>query len=201
MGFEAWVEAQGFDPNALSEQQSQSLRALWTQGSTTTDDDRTDPGPAPATRGTTAETVSVSASGMHTTPQPPLSPVDQLRAQWAAERRRIAKISEICGGTHPDIEAQAVEQGWDATQTELAVLRASRPKAPPLHGAPAVASARVLEAAVWLSAKIPEQECLQEFGEQTLDAADPLRQIGLKELVAECARLEGHDVRLRVVRE
>ncbi|MCA9111848.1 MAG: hypothetical protein KDA52_17985, partial [Planctomycetaceae bacterium] len=39
-----------------------------------------------------------------------------------------------------------------------------------------------------------EPECLQEFGEQTLDAADPLRQIGLKELVAECARLEGHEV-------
>ncbi len=189
MEFEAWVEAQGFDPNALTDQQSQSLRAMWTEYTNVTDDDAASD---PTSRETDSASVTVTAT--NTSPQPPLSPVDQLRAQWAAERRRIAQIATICGGTHPDIEAQAVEEGWDATQTELAVLRASRPKAPPLHGAPAVASARVLEAAVWLSAKIPEQECLQEFGEQTLDAADPLRQIGLKELVAECARLEGHDV-------
>lgn len=189
MEFEAWVEAQGFDPNALTDQQSQSLRAMWTEDTNVTDDDAASD---PTSR--TTDSASVTATVTNTSPRPPLSPVDQLRAQWAAERRRIAQIATICGGAHPDIEAQAVEEGWDATQTELAVLRASRPKAPPLHAAPAVASARVLEAAVWLSAKISEQECLQEFGEQTLDAADPLRQIGLKELVAECARLEGHDV-------
>lgn len=192
MEFEAWVEAQGFDPNALTDRQSQSLRALWAENSNAADDDVAEPASDPTSRGTGS--VSVTATGTSTSPQPPLSPRDQLRAQWATERRRIAKITEICGGSHPDIEVQAVEEGWDATQTELAVLRASRPKAPPLHAAPVVASARVLEAAVWLSAKIPEQECLQEFGEQTLDAADPLRQIGLKELVAECARLEGHDI-------
>ena len=142
MEFEAWVEAQGFDPNALTDQQSQSLRAMWTENSNVTDDDAADPS------STGTQSASVAATGTSTSPQPPLSPVDQLRAQWAAERRRIAQIATICGGAHPDIEAQAVEEGWDATQTELAVLRASRPKAPPLHAAPAVASARVLEAAV-----------------------------------------------------
>ena len=194
MEFEAWVEAQGFDPNALSEQQSQSLRAMWTANLSAADDDAAESASDPTSRGATTNSSPLTTTGTNTSPQPPLNPVDQLRAQWAAERRRIAQIATICGGAHPDIEAQAVEEGWDATQTELAVLRAARPKAPPLHAAPAVASARVLEAAVWLSARVPERECLQEFGEQTLDAADPLRQIGLKELVAECARLEGHDI-------
>ncbi len=31
---------------------------------------------------------------------------------------------------HPDIEADAIEQGWSITKTELAVLRSERPKAP-----------------------------------------------------------------------
>ncbi|MDA9859335.1 Mu-like prophage major head subunit gpT family protein [Rubripirellula sp.] len=35
---------------------------------------------------------------------------------------------------------------------------------------------------------------LAGYGEKTLNAADPLRHIGLRELVAECARMEGIDV-------
>ena len=194
MEFEAWVEAQGFDPNALTDQQSQSLRAMF-EGRLKTEGGRLEDVTSTASADVTATQIGAADAGLQSSVSGLQTvALGDLRAQWAAERRRIAKISEICGGTHPDIEAQAVEQGWDATQTELAVLRASRPKAPPIHGTPPVASARVLEAAVWLSAKISEQECLREFGEQTLDAADSLRQIGLKELVAECARLEGHDI-------
>ena len=39
MEFEAWIEAQGFDPNALTDQQSQSLRAMWTENSDAADGD------------------------------------------------------------------------------------------------------------------------------------------------------------------
>ena len=41
---------------------------------------------------------------------------------------------------------------------------------------------------------IDEKELLARYGERTLEAADPIRHIGLRELVAECARLEGIDV-------
>lgn len=196
MEFEAWVEAQGFDPNALTEQQSQSLRAMWSQSSTQADNESNDNATSPASNGTNADEAQVNATAAPATvtAQLPQNPAGHLRAQWLAEHRRIMKITEICAGEFPEIQTQAVEEGWDATQTELAVLRASRPKAPPIHASRGVASARVLEAAVWLSAKIPEQECLRKFGEQTLDAADPIRAIKLRELVAECARLEGHDV-------
>lgn len=195
MEFEVWVQAKGFDPNGLSEPQSASLRAWWTQESATPESDESPESlTEPPVTASSANSAPAGPASTNPTPQPPLSPVDQLRAQWAAERRRISRITEICGGQHPDIEAQAVEEGWDATQTELAVLRAARPKTPPIHGTPPVASARILEAAVWMSAKIAEQDCLKKFGEQTLEAAHPLRQIGFRELVAECARLEGHDV-------
>lgn len=201
MEFEQWVQEKGFDPNGLDDKQSASMRAMYDSEVTTENRDTGDP-PLMGSNATTPAPVEASQIGHSTldagyqnpTPQPPSSFADELRAQWAAERRRIARIAEICAGKHAEIEAKAVEEGWDVTRTELEVLRVSRPSAPPIHSAPPVASARVLEAAVWMSAKVPEQDCLSEFGERTLEAAHPLRQIGLRELVAECARLEGHDV-------
>jgi len=54
----------------------------------------------------------------------------------AAETRRVEAIRKLCGGKHPDIEAQAIEEGWDETKVELHILRASR------RGTPARRSSR-----------------------------------------------------------
>src|SRR5690606_29749169 len=102
---------------------------------------------------------------------------------------------EICGGEFPAIEAQAIEEGWDETKTELAVLRAARPKAPAVGSSTPALTVKTLEAAVCLSVGISGDDLAREFGERTLDAAHPLRHMGLKELVAECARREGHQSR------
>jgi hypothetical protein len=117
-----------------------------------------------------------------------------MRASAAAESKRIAAVRKVCNNEYPDIEAKAIEEGWDETKTELAVLRATRPKAPPIHTTPAVPSARVLEAAACLSLGFDENKLTRQYGEQTMEAAHPMRNIGLRELVAECARLEGFDV-------
>ncbi len=124
----------------------------------------------------------------------PVSPAAEMRAQAAAESRRIAAVRKVCGGEFPQIEAQAIEEGWDETKTELAVLRASRPKAPAVGSSRPSCSTEILEAAACLSAGLDENGLVAQFGERTLEAAHPLRHIGLKELVAECARLEGMDI-------
>lgn len=122
------------------------------------------------------------------------SPVEEMRAQAAAESRRIAGIRKLCVENHPDIEADAIEQGWSITKTELAVLRSERPKAPDQTQHSPRHDRLVLEAAACLSVGIEEKVLLASYGEKTLNAADPLRHIGLRELVAECARSEGIDV-------
>ena len=124
-------------------------------------------------------------------------PVATMRAQAAAEASRIAALHTICAG-HPDIEAKAIAEGWSTEKAELTVLRAARP-APGIAGPYANSgkqpvTARVLEAAACLSAGISEKRMLRDFGEKTLDAADPLRAIGLKDLVRACAELEGKHV-------
>ena len=196
MEFETWVREQGFDPDTIDERQTTSLRAMYENASRDEGQESSEPPEVAPDSGADPDgeaTVEAGDPG-HTSPQPPLSAVDELRAHWANERRRIARISEICAGQHSEIEARAVEEGWDVTRTELEVLRAARPTAPAVHGSSPVPTVRVLEAAAWMSAGIGESDCLTEFGERTLEAAHPLRQIGLRELVAECARIEGHSV-------
>jgi len=57
----------------------------------------------------------------------PTSNINTIRQAAAAEVRRIAEIRKACNGRHADIEARAIEEGWDATRAELEVLRAERP--------------------------------------------------------------------------
>ncbi|AMV31646.1 Mu-like prophage major head subunit gpT [Pirellula sp. SH-Sr6A] len=120
--------------------------------------------------------------------------VSKMRIEAAAESKRIAGIRKVCAGKHTEIEARAIEEGWSVTKTELAVLRIERPKAPDQQASQPMYRREVLEAACCLSVGLDETKLLKAYGERTLNAADPLRHIGLRELVAECARLEGFDV-------
>jgi len=120
--------------------------------------------------------------------------VSKMRIEAAAESKRIAGIRKVCAGKHPEIEARALEEGWSVTKTELAVLRIERPKAPDQQASQPMYRREVLEAACCLSVGLDETKLLKAYGERTLNAADPLRHIGLRELVAECARLARFDV-------
>ena len=120
--------------------------------------------------------------------------VSKMRIEAAAESKRISGIRKVCAGKHPEIEARSIEEGWSVTKTELAVLRIERPKAPDQQASQSIYRREVLEAACCLSVGLDETKLLKAYGERTLNAADPLRHIGLRELVAECARLEGHDI-------
>jgi len=133
-----------------------------------------------------------------TTSNPTPSPItseqtpEQVRAAALAETARIAAVRKVCGGKHSEIEAQAIRDNWDATRTELEVLRASRPKAP--NGPPADygVTSEVLEAACFQSAKLEgiEKVC----SEQALDIAAKRFKggLGLQELLFEAAIANGY---------
>ena len=141
------------------------------------------------------EVEPVNASlNMTKMPSQKSSPVADMRAEAAAESRRIAGIRKLCAGNHAGIEADAIEQGWSTTKTELAVLRSERPKAPEQTQNHPRYTREILEAAACLSVGIAEKTLLASYGERSLSAAEPLRHIGLRELVAECARMEGIEV-------
>ena len=172
MEFEQWAADNGFVIDQMDAANVAGLKAMFAKQQAPPEE------PKPPT------------AGDQTVPDP----AAEMRAKAVAESRRITAVRKVCNGEHPDIEAEAIENGWDETKTELAVLRAARPKAPAVHSAAAVSNPTVLEAAACLSLHFDEQQLVRDYGEQVMNAAYPLRSIGLKELVAECARFEGLDV-------
>ena len=121
--------------------------------------------------------------------------VADLRAAAAAETHRIAAIRTLCGKDHATIEAKAIGEGWDATRTELEVLRAARPTAPAVHVRDSGLTPSVLEAACVLAGKHSEPTTVCD--EQALTAADKRFRggISLQELLLEAAWANGATAR------
>ncbi|HEX7010623.1 MAG TPA: hypothetical protein VF184_11610, partial [Phycisphaeraceae bacterium] len=105
----------------------------------------------------------------------------RMRQQMAAEVRRIEAIRRICGGKHPDIEAKAIEEGWDESRTELHVLRASRPQVPAVVYQPRNTSPQVFEAVALMASGLPNSRIEAMYAEPVLEAADRLRGVGIQE--------------------
>ncbi len=124
--------------------------------------------PAPAT----TDTVNASAAD---------DPMTQMRQRMAAETRRVEAIHKACGGKHADIEAQAIEEGWNETKVELHVLRASRPQAPAVSTRPHNSSPQVFEAVALMASGLPNSRIEAIYAEPVLEAADKLRGVGVQE--------------------
>lgn len=119
--------------------------------------------------------------------EPP--PIDHHR-----EAQRILAIREVCAG-HPEIEAQAIREGWDVQKAALAVLRASRPQPPAvISGGDTPVTAEILEAACLQAAKYPEDRLQNDFDARILEAAHRRfrGRIGLQELLLEAAWANGY---------
>lgn len=120
---------------------------------------------------------------------------EQIRAQALAETSRIAAVRKVCGvgsGKNTEIEAQAIRDGWDATRTELEVLRASRPKAPAIHAPDTSVTGEVLEAACFQSAKLEGVEKVCSAQAMEIAAKRFQGGLGLQELLFEAAIANGY---------
>ena len=177
-----------------------AAQAAQNKESTTMDQPAT-PAPAPGNGDTTtsiaAGAAPAAAPVTGKAPDVPAtapSPAAQMRAEAAAEATRIAAVRTVCKGQFPAVEAKAIAEGWDATRTELEVLRAGRPAAPAIAiraEEPGV-TAQVLQAACFQSAKLSGIDKL--YDEKTLEAAERRfhGSLGLQELLLEAAWANGY---------
>ncbi|MCC7350209.1 MAG: hypothetical protein IT446_06535 [Phycisphaerales bacterium] len=124
-------------------------------------------------------------------------PVKDMRIQAVAESKRIAAIRKVTDGKHPDIEARAIEEGWDVKSTELEVLRASRPAAPAAHTGGTANGPKVLEAAALMTGGVRGDALIKTHGEQIVEAAEKRyrNRLGLHQLLLEAAWTNGCDAR------
>ena len=125
----------------------------------------------------------VATTGAERT-RPAVAAVDEIRAAAAAETARIAAMRQVCAGQHPEIEAQAIREGWDATRTRTGGPADEPPDGPggacpPRNASTAPCSRRP----ACLTAKLEGVENF--FDEQTLEAAQKRFRggIGLQELL------------------
>lgn len=163
MEFATWIEAQGFTADTLTEQQQTSLQAMFN--------------------------ASTSTNGVPK--MEAAAAVAELRAELATETARVAAIRKLCGGKHVDIEAQAIKEGWDEMKTELAVVRAERPRGPAIHVRNWNDSPQVIEAALCLSRNHADVE--QRFKPEILEAADrQYRNLGFQRLFMMAAAANGY---------
>jgi len=185
MNFDAWLQAKGFDPAALSDTQRNTLRAMYDH-----EHPPAAPAPAPAPA---AQPVQVQAASL-----------DQILAEARREEQRQAEITRI---TAEAITARpmmldelermsraAVEARTSPLEYELTILRQTRAPAGPmgLFKRDRKATGKVIEAAICLAGGLEKPE--KHFDEQTLNAADERfpHGLGLRDLLMMAARENGY---------
>ena len=105
----------------------------------------------------------------------------EYRQKIAAETLRIENIRKLCGDENADIQAKAIEEGWDLAKTELHILRASRPNVPSVITRQAIATPEVFEAVALMGSGMGNTQLEANYTGQILEAADKLRGIGIQE--------------------
>ncbi len=176
MNFEQWLEAKGFDLADLNDDQRNSLQAIF------------DAEP-PETQASNSAVAASIANG---------DVIAQIRADAVAETKRITDVRRICGSKHDDLEAKAIAEAWDSTRTELEVLRAERPSINGMRrDSDSGVTNRAIEAALCLSAGIPEKRVGEWFDDKTMNAAlsRDLQGAGLHSLLYEVIRAAGEWIR------
>jgi len=124
--------------------------------------------------------------------------LDQADAEQKRRQRLTAIIAEAVKVPGADMEGmktiakRAIDEEWTVKDTELAVLRATRPR-PPQSGGTRPAQPAVLAAAMCLACGIADERLAKDrdFGPEVVSAAWSLRRIGLHGLLAAALSAEG----------
>lgn len=197
MDFAEWLTGLGFDPAALSPEQTAVLQKAYdaeVAASAAPPEQKPEAAKAARKALLTASAEVSRLEAAKVKPTAPAAGTDLQAARKAAadETRRIAEVRRLCAGAHADIEAKAIEEGWNAEKTELAVLRAGRSHSFAVHSGNQPASGDVLQAAILQATRHPKAD--EAFPDQVLQAAHTRfkGRIGLQELLLEAAQANGH---------
>lgn len=184
MEFEKWLQASGWDPEALSDAQKSKLKASF---------DLEQKGPAaPAASAATVQAGTYSG----------LDEIFQKSKAETARRNEITRIAAESLREYPvladDIEAaakKAIDDQIAPSEFELSLLRACRPQMGLVgrRRREEAVSDRVVEAAICQSAKLKDVE--KFYDERTLEAAHKKWRggLGVQELLITAARERGCD--------
>ena len=194
MNFEEWLAADGVDKTALSDTELKAKQQEYDwlnrnkefivtsapsepQGANAELDAPT----APATA-----TISLSETGK--------TIIKHMRAEAADEQQRQAGILQACGSEYAQLASEAIRDGWTTDATKLRVLEARGAKAQrvaAVHTCERTVNASVLECALRLGSSEPSKITEAAYDESVLEAAHPMRRMGLRDFVSAGMSLDG----------
>lgn len=206
--FAAWLRARGFKIAEMDEGSITAAKALYkiqakadADDPADVDDDGKDEPEKQDPPSVTATAVTNPAPGAPVvTPPSAEDPVKQVRAAYATESKRVAAIRKACRGQHAEIEAKAIEEGWDETKAELEVLRAERPRPGTANGAFGInvgagveITTEILAASAAVSGGIAEKYAYEGMSDKAKEiaASKPLRRQSIFGLCAIVASANG----------
>ncbi len=196
MDFKEWLQANGWDYEALSAEQRVHLEAAYNADIEAAGDDEDDDAPPanPPSKKKTPAPIRASDSGDDQNPDDDSDIISADRERRAAEMERQEAIIDKCG-EYRDIAAQAIREGWGVDRAELELLRQRRPQSPGTSsgGASFLEASETLEAAMLMASGMPEDYVGEQYGEKTMNAAlgRQYRGLGLHALMYESIRAAG----------
>jgi len=179
MEWKTWLAALGFDDESkISEGQKKTLRAKFDAEVKAAKEKGAGGDPASNAGGQTDGVIAtIDAEGIR----------KQVRAEQAAEYKRIAAIQKVCGDEFPEICAKAIEEGWTQETAELEVLRAKRPNVQAGRADAGPDESKAIEASLCISAGLDANKLHKGGGysDKAMEAATSkrLRGAGLHALV------------------
>ncbi len=182
---------------------------------------------APATNPANPGTQPITGGNTNQGTQTPIIDLQASREAQAAERNRVLRIEAIgrqynnpqislqAGAAAVDLVAHAIREGWDANQTELEAMRASRPQAPAAHttshnaraSLEAVTAGLLLRCGVALDHRFFASQAAREAGlpawltagindenrQRAMNNGHEFRSLSFVELAAEAVRISGRE--------
>lgn len=202
MNFQEWLQAKGFDPETITEDQEKFLKAAFDAEQTAAAEATAAAAKAKApadggTAGETPESLTAAAAPADTLSR---ADVEKLYADATeAERKRVADIQAACQGFEgdevTDLMARAMRGEIDQLDLQAKLLTVVRDNRPTIltasRGAGAPADRNVLLAVAYRAGDVGEAEIIEACGEPAIEAAHSLRGMGIQEYFARCAMIEG----------
>ncbi len=184
MTFEKWLEAMGLNVADLSEDQKAKLEAKFKVEQ------------AAGSAGNASDGGDVSASHGDIGPDAVVASVRAEQARQKAVTELVAEAVKRPGADLDRIEAigkEAIANGWNPKDTELALLRATRSTAPRVSRNGAPPSEPVLAAMLLLACGVNDEKLAKDrdFGARVMEAAWPRRHGGMHQVFAAALAADG----------
>lgn len=203
MDFENWLKALGFDVAELTDDQKTSLQAKYDAEQEPPAEP--DPKPKPVVQAAGGDGAAADDDLVASLKAKALDDFDaELKARREAAEADLTRtngIRLVCAGgcpeistdKHPEIEAKALAGKWTRAETELAILKGHRAKAPAAHTPDNSMNCGALEAGMLLaSGKHSDDSLVEDYGEKAVEAARKMQPMSLPRLFRDYIRAQGH---------